>query len=168
MKICVAGVGKPWATDDAVGPTIVRQLASRFEAAPPATGVDLAFTTSSEPAVDLLHLMEGADQVIIIDAVRSGAPPGTIHRQVWLPGLIESRGVERASSHGLGVREILALAAELGRLPDQVFLWGVEVVSTEPGYGLSPPVAAVLPNVVEQFSQILAIYLKAALERGKS
>lgn len=162
MKLSVIGIGKPWATDDAVGPTIVRQLASRFEDAP-AAGVELTFTTSSEPAVDLLHLMAGADQVIIIDAVRSGAPPGAIHRQVWLPGLIESRGVERASSHGLGVREILALAAELGRLPEQVYLWGVEIVSTEPGRGLSPSVAAALPDVIEQFSQTLATYLiKAA------
>ncbi|MCB9078107.1 MAG: hydrogenase maturation protease [Anaerolineaceae bacterium] len=161
-KICVVGVGKPWATDDAIGPIIVRRLASRFEARPPTVGVDLVFTTSTEPAVDLLHLIQGNDQLIIIDAVWSGAPPGVIHRQVWLPGLIESRGVERASSHGLGVREILALAAELSRLPDQVFLWGVEVVSTEPGRGLSPQVAAALPDLVEQFSQTLAIYLKTA------
>lgn len=162
MKICVVGVGKPWATDDAVGPTIVRQLASHFEDVSPAAGVDLTFTTSTEPAVDLLHLIEGNDQLIIIDAVQSGAPPGAIHRHVWLPDLIGSRGVERASSHGLGVREILALAAELNRLPDQVFLWGVEVVSTEPGHGLSPQVAAALPDIVEQLSQTLAIYLKPA------
>lgn len=154
MKICVVGIGKSWATDDGVGPIIVRRLASYFEDVPPAAGIELTFTTSPEPAVDLLHLMDACDILIIIDAVRSGAPPGTIHRQVWLPGLLESRGVERASSHGLGVREILALAGELDRLPEQVLLWGIEVVSTEPGQRLSPRVAAALDDVVEQFSHI--------------
>ncbi|MCB0196735.1 MAG: hydrogenase maturation protease [Anaerolineae bacterium] len=167
MKLRVVGIGKAWATDDAVGPIIVRRLAVRFENALPVNHkIDLTFANSPEPAVDLLHMLDDCDILIIIDAVRSGALPGTIHQHVWLPDLIESRGVERTSSHGLGVREILALAAELDRLPEHIFLWGIEVVSTEPGDTLSPPVAMALDDVVKQLSQTLEIYIKTIVERG--
>lgn len=167
MKVCVVGVGKPWAGDDGVGPAVVGRLADRFEGMPPVQGVDLTFSTSPEPAVDLLRLMDGCDILIIIDAVRSGAPPGTIHRQAWLPGLLQPRGLGRASSHGLGVHEMLALAGALNRLPRQVFLWGIEIVSTEPGQGLSPQVTAALDDIVESISQTLAVYTDAILERGE-
>ena len=160
MKINVVGVGKPWATDDAVGPIIVHRLAAHFETLSPVDEIDLSFTRSSEPAADLLGLIEACNTLIIIDAVWSGAPVGTIHQQVWRPDCLESQGVERASSHGLGVREILALANELDQLPQEVLLWGIEIASTEPGQELSPAVAAVLDDVVEQFSQTLAIYIK--------
>ncbi|MCB0212297.1 MAG: hydrogenase maturation protease [Anaerolineae bacterium] len=161
MKLRVVGVGKPWATDDAVGPLIVRRLAARFEDALPAHHkIKLSFATVLEPAVDLLYMINGCDILIIIDAVRSDAAPGTIHRHIWQPDLLESRGIERASSHGLGVREILALVGELNRLPKDVFLWGIEILSTEPGDTLSPPVAMALDNVVEQLSQTLVSYIK--------
>ena len=167
MNIRIVGIGKPWARDDAVGPIIVHRLAAHFETLPPVDGIDLAFTTSSEPAADLLGLMEGCNTLIIIDAVRSGSPIGTIHQQVWHPDCLESRGVERASSHGLGVREILALANELDQLPQEVLLWGIEIASTEPGLELSPSVAASLDEMVEQFNQLLATVIAQATFEAK-
>ena len=150
MRLCVVGIGNRWASDDGVGPEVVHRLQAEV---PPDCPVTFATLPQADPA--LLELMGRCDRLILVDAVVSGAPPGTVHRERWRSGLLGERGVERASSHGLGLREVLELAATLGRLPVQVELWGVEIVSTAPGEGLSPAVAAALPAIVAQLRQEL-------------
>ena len=150
MRLCVVGIGNRWASDDGVGPEVVRRLQDEVPPDRPVT-----FATLPQADLALLELMDRCDRLILVDAVVSGAPPGTVHRERWRPGLLEGRGVERASSHGLGLREVLALAASLGRLPAQVGLWGVEIVSTAPGEGLSPAVAAALPAIVARLRREL-------------
>jgi len=160
MQIVVAGIGNSWASDDGVGPAIVKRLQIAYQAsrkygksADPA--MKTRFLTLPQADVSLIDRVVGCDLLILIDAVSSEAPPGTLHRELWRPDLLVSRGVERASSHGIGIREILDLAAVLGQLPEHVLLWGIEVASTKPGPTLSPAVAAVLPTIVEQLRQEL-------------
>ncbi len=167
MDVFVVGVGNPWALDDGVGVAAVRRLQSEYiatsqlrhdqdRAEPP----QITFLILPQPAVELIELMNRCKLLIVVDAVQSGAPPGTIHHEVWQPHLTDSRGVERASSHGLGIGQVLNLAAALKRLPEQVILWGVEIASTEPGPGLSPDVAAAVPCLVDRLCQALAAYPK--------
>ena len=172
MQIYVVGIGNTWASDDAIGPKVVRQLQAKYPVSSPATGhhhengstltggaqapptpKEVTFVTLSQPAVELIDLMQACDILVLVDAVSSGAPPGAIHRQEWRPGLLDSRGVERASSHGLGVRELLDLAAKLNQLPNRVILWGIEAASTEPGPEISAAVAKAVPNLVDQLGQ---------------
>jgi hydrogenase maturation protease len=152
MRIYVSGIGNPWASDDGIGPELVRRLQTKNH-----RPAGVTFVTLTQP-MDLLDLIEECDVLMVVDAVVSGAPPGTVHCQVWLPGLLSAKGVERASSHGLGVHEVLNLAAQLGRLPAQVILWGVEVASTEPGQGLSPDATAAVPTLVERLDRELTKY----------
>lgn len=160
MHLCIVGIGNSWATDDAVGPKVVRRLrhqppdlARQTNGNQPGLTAEptVTFQTLAQPPVELLDLMEQSDILIVVDAVVSGAaPPGTVHREVWRPGLLVSRGLERVSAHGLGLREMLELATKLEQLPAQVVLFGIEIKSTELGHGLSAEVAEALPQVVEQ------------------
>ena len=77
---------------------------------------------------------------IVIDAVRSGAPPGTIHR-IDLAGSTFRAGPRHGSTHGLGVAEAVELARALDRLPERLELYGIEAGGFETGTGLTPPVA---------------------------
>lgn len=147
MQICVVGVGNVYASDDGVGPEVVRRLHTDSDA------VD--FVTLRQAGVELLDLMDGCDVLFLVDAVSSGVPAGTVHRAEWRSDVLASRGVERASSHGLGVRETLDLAAALDRLPARVVLWGIEVASTEPKRGLSPAVADAVPAIVARLEHEL-------------
>ena len=62
----------------------------------------------------LMDLWEGADRVILVDAMRSGEAPGSVRRLDW--GAAPFAGQELPiSTHGLGPFAILSLAAELGR-----------------------------------------------------
>ena len=158
MRINVVGIGNPWATDDAVGLAVVQQLQAEYTSARLEQHLAddvVTFAALPQAGLSLLDFLAQGEVLILVDAARSHAPPGTLHCETWQPDRLLSRGVERASSHGLGVREALELAAVLRKLPERVILWGIEVASTEPGAGLSPAVAAALPLIVRQLRQAL-------------
>ena len=106
-------------------------------------------------AIGLLELWQGADTAVVIDAVRSGAPPGTIHRldatHAPLPSL-----VRRSSSHTIGIGDAIELARALGTLPRRIRVYGIEGHRFEAGGGLSDEVCAALdPLVGELRTQLL-------------
>jgi hydrogenase maturation protease len=97
----------------------------------------------NEP-LDLLDDWDGDDLAIVVDAVRSGAPPGTV-TLTWLDRLgdvVLPAGCGRASTHGLGVADVFRLACEIGLGPRRVALVGVEGQDFSHGEGLSAPVEA--------------------------
>lgn len=116
MEPLVIGVGNDFAGDDAAGRLVARALEG-------AAGFDVAETHGA--AADIVTLMEGRGRVLIVDACRSGAAAGTLHRLDAtagdLPGWLRS-----VSSHGIGVAEAVALARVLGILPPRVEVWAIE------------------------------------------
>lgn len=155
MTILIAGIGNPWASDDGIGGEVVRRLQERLATEPLAGRPAVRLLALTQPDVALIDAMGDCERLLVVDAVRSAAPPGTLHRVTWTPGSVEDRSVARASSHGLGVREVLELAAAMDRLPAHVELWGIEIASTGPGQGLSPAVAAALPALVEGLLNVI-------------
>lgn len=164
MRTVVVGIGNSWASDDRVGVEIVRRL--QAISPPPAVPDNgeaalgqtkrLSYVIVEQATIDLLDIMTVCDRLIIVDAVISGAPPGTIHQVTWQPNKLASPDMARTSSHGFGIHQVLELASVLKRLPPQVLLWGVEVASTKPGLRLSPDVAAAVPTIVAQIKAMLA------------
>ena len=90
---------------------------------------------------------------MVVDAVRSGAAPGTIH--VWA-GEPELRSRPRsAGSHALGLAEAIALGRALDRLPTRMVVVGVEARDTDLGHGLSPAVAAAVDDAVDAIERMV-------------
>ena len=87
--------------------------------------------------------------VILCDAVRSGAAPGTIHRLEAHRQPIPA-GFFRYSTHAFSVAEAVELARALGQLPPHLVLYGVEGATFTAGVGLSPVVAQAAQAVVRQ------------------
>ena len=75
----------------------------------------------------------------MVDAVSSGAEPGTIHR---LDALTERLPAElsRGSTHAFGLAEAVELARALERLPGRLLVFGIEGKRFDAGAGLSPEV----------------------------
>src|SRR2546425_140515 len=71
--VLVIGVGNEYRSDDGVGLAVLRVLKA---AGLPQT----CFIESNGDAMGLLEAWAAATNVILIDAVASGAAPGTIHR----------------------------------------------------------------------------------------
>lgn len=131
-RALVVGLGSPDRSDDAAGLEAVRLLALL---APP----DVRVAALPGREADLLDLWTGAPLAVVIDAVSSGAPPGTVHRLDAL-GDVLPVSPPHPSSHGLGLGEIIALGKVLGQLPDRLVVVGIEAARFGPGRGLSAPV----------------------------
>ena len=133
-RLVIIGIGNPFRKDDAVGLLVARAIRDK------APGGVVVLEQDGEPTA-LIDAWERADAVIIVDAVSSGAPPGTLHaidvRETPL-----DRDLFRHSTHSFGVAEAVELAKTLGRIPPVVWVNGIEGKDFGAGTGLSPEVLA--------------------------
>lgn len=113
--------------------------------------------------LDLLPYLEGVSDLLIIDAVQTGEPAGTLVR---LEGdAIRAALSLKMSMHQVGLQELLAVSRFQGTLPARVVLWGMEPASLEPGLELSAVVASRLGDLVEAVAEELwgwAVVLRSA------
>ncbi|HEU4943010.1 MAG TPA: hydrogenase maturation protease, partial [Gaiellaceae bacterium] len=105
--------------------------------------------------VSLVEAWNGAEEVFVVDAVRSGSPPGMVHRIDASTGPLPAT-LSAASTHTLGVGEAIELARALGRLPARLVLYGIEAESITAGAELTPSVAAAVDEAVDRLLDELA------------
>jgi hydrogenase maturation protease len=96
----------------------------------------------------LLELWAELDTLVVVDAVLTGAPPGTLHR-VESAGTPLPRELRLASTHAVGVADALELGRAVGRAPGRVVVLGVEGARFGMGDEITPAVAAAVDDVVE-------------------
>ncbi len=125
------GVGNELRGDDAAGLEVARRLG--------------ALECEAEPTA-LMAAWEGAEDVVLVDALSSGGEPGTVRRFDASAGELPE-GFAGASTHGFGLGETIALARALATLPARVVVYGIEGADFRQGAGLSPAVAAAVDEV---------------------
>ena len=124
----VIGVGRLDRGDDALGRHAARLLRRRLAA-------EIAVVECPGEMYDLIEAWEGAEAVIIIEAVSSGAPPGTLFR---LDAQRDVLPPDRATAtHGFGLAAAIELARTLDLLPHNMIVYSVEGAEFEPGLSLS-------------------------------
>ena len=117
MLTLVVGVGNPWRGDDAAGLVVADRVRAQ------ARGV--LVETLEGDASALVHLWAGHDDVALVDAASSGAPPGTLHELRHGDGTLPAAAL-RSSTHAFGVADAVGLAAALGRLPARLEIYAIE------------------------------------------
>ncbi|MDT7042835.1 hydrogenase maturation protease [Candidatus Nitronereus thalassa] len=154
--IRVIGIGNNMAGDDALGPLTIQAMKAK-----PLDDVELIEAGMS--GLRILDVMKGADVVILIDAVRSGRIPGTIHRLV-IPddlGLLKQSAWNSGatSTHGFGLGETLTLSHTLGTLPPNTLVYGIELSHTNIGTDVSSSVKKAIQSVVSTIKKDVEAYL---------
>ena len=144
-RTVVIGIGNAMRGDDAAGVEVVSRLR---ELVPP----DVEVVACDEEPSRLIEAWEGADAVVLVDTVTSGAPPGTLHRFDAGKEPIPAREL-RSSTHAIGLAETIELARALGRLPQHVVVHGIEGASFEAGAPLSPDVEAAVSRLVDTIGE---------------
>ncbi|BAV34412.1 hydrogenase [Sulfuricaulis limicola] len=147
-QVKIIGIGSPFG-DDRFGWEAAQALRHSPVLDDDSSGW-IEITILDRPGALLPLHWQGADIVILLDAVRSGATPGTRHRldACDLPGAGGS-----CSSHGFGIASAIGLARALGNMPSRLLLRGVEADPGWSGSGLSPGVAATLPAFVRDIAE---------------
>ncbi len=151
MKTLIIGLGNPLVTDDSIGLRVVAELRPLVAGRP-----EIELAEDYWGGLRLMERMVGYDRAIVIDAICTGAPPGTIHL-LTPDGLATQRS---ASAHDVN----LATALQFGRqadaqLPDNehIRLVGIEAEDIlNFGEQCTPAVEAAIPRAVETVLQVLS------------
>jgi hydrogenase maturation protease len=142
MRVVVLGIGNVLMSDEGIGVHAVDALQERFVLPDNVEVVDGGTT-----GMELLPDIEGAQHLIVVDAVRVGVPPATVVRMEGdeVPAFFKTK----ISPHQVGLCDVLAALRFSGGAPDHVVLIGVQPVSLEMAMELSPQVAAVMDQVLD-------------------
>ena len=129
-------------SDDGAGIKLVQYLAENYHFPP-----DVIVFDGGTLGLDLLPQLEGIDRLLIVDAVETGKPPGSLIRLSGeeIPIVMETK----LSPHQMGLKDLLAVSMLLGVKPPEMVLLGVQPETIEIGLDLSPAVAAQFDTLVQ-------------------
>jgi hydrogenase maturation protease len=141
----IIGCGNRDRGDDAAGLLV----ASRLRA------VKIDALDCAGDLLELLDLWTPASDVILVDAVITGQPEGTVtvfdatHTSL-------SRETFASSTHAIGVAEVVELARVLHLTPARLRIFGIESKQFEPGSQPSAPVLQAVEQVAAMIAQEIA------------
>ncbi len=138
MGRIVIGVGNRDRGDDAAGIAVAEQVTGTISRVVPSG------------AMDLYELWTAHDSVVIVDAMRSDATPGTVRHFDVSTTPLPSEAF--ASTHSFGPATGIELARALGRLPARIEVIGIEVGDLAVGSVMSEPVEAAVEDLVAELS----------------
>ena len=136
----IIGCGNRDRGDDGAGVMVaerVRELGAKAEIC---TGEALA----------LIEVWNGTDDVVVVDAVVTGAPAGKVW--LWDGGQVRIQESLSLSTHGFGVAEAIRLARVLDRLPKRLRVFGIEGQRFDVGVDISPEVLRAVEEVAKQIT----------------
>lgn len=116
LNTVIAGLGS-WQGDDQAGWRLIELLRK-------CASLRAQLVALQEPT-ELITYLDGCHRLVIVDACLSGAAPGSIFRFRWPDVRIDQLRSE--SSHSFGIGSTLHLSERLGKLPQQVVVFGIEV-----------------------------------------
>ena len=137
----VLGLGNPLMGDDGLGLAVLERLCAEWDVPEAVELVD-----GGTWGMTLLPLIEDATHLVLIDAIRTGAPPGTVVEleRERLPRYL----AHKLSPHQIDLKEVLALAELRGTLPDQTVAIGAEPGEVVLSTVLTPPLQEAVEAVV--------------------
>lgn len=118
MNILVLGIGNTLLRDEGVGVRVIESLTTRY-----ALPDEVEVLDGGTAGMDLLDAISGRDVLIVCDAVKADAPPGTVVRITGddVPACFRNK----LSPHQVGLSDVLATLKLLGELPPVVSIVGI-------------------------------------------
>lgn len=138
--VVVIGIDNIFRRDDGVASAVLTQAGPRLAERARVVRLD------GEPG-RVVEQWTGTALTVVIDAMRAGVAPGTVHR-LAVEDLPSS--TMRGGTHSAGLAEAVELGRALDRLPRCLVVYGVEGADFSEGVGLSDPVRRAVPDVVDQ------------------
>lgn len=141
-KVLLIGIGNEFREDDGLGLYVSRHdKITRLR--------NVAIIENSGDGMAMMDAWKDGRKVILIDAVRSGRPAGTIFYFDLLKDPIPS-GLFNISTHNIGIPDCITLSKKLDLLPEKLFFYGVEGKNFGHGKKLSPVVKTATDILIDQ------------------
>lgn len=151
-EITVLAVGNLIMGDDGIGPAILSRLVADRGDDP-----RIWFEDGGLGGMRLLDVVRQSPRLLILDAIASHLPPGTVLRigGDQVPRMLASK----LSPHQVGLLDVLTAARLLEDEPDVVEVVGVVPALLGLQVGLSDPVEAAIGEAVERAHEVLDEWL---------
>lgn len=146
MSTRIIGCGNLHRSDDAAGVLVAKRLRE----------FGIAADVQPGSAFELVESWYRDEDVILVDAVLTGSPVGTVH--VWSGKSLKVPSNPQVSSHGFGVAEAISLARILQLLPKTLNVYGIEGKN----FGIGETVSAEVLKSVEDVAQQIAASVSQA------
>lgn len=141
MRIVILGVGNVLLKDEGVGIHVIHALQDSLLP----TDIELEIIDGGT-SPNVLHLLERADKLIIIDAVAGGGEPGSVYR--FRADDIIPEGKHIVSLHQIGLLESLKVMEYMGGRPKDMVIIGVEPKEMGWGLELSSELEQKVPQII--------------------
>jgi hydrogenase maturation protease len=141
-KVVVLGMGNLLRRDEGLGVRALQRLQERYNAPP-----NVEYVDGGTLGLDLISYLEFSHKLIVLDAILSEGPPGTLVRIVndEIPAFL---GI-KTSQHESGLTDLLAVARLRDCAPDEVVVLGLHPETVELGWELSSTIAMRLDILVD-------------------
>jgi len=147
--VLVLGLGNELLGDDGFGPVLIREIERQYRESSEVECLD-----GGTQGLALLGRISRRKTLIVLDALMTGQPPGTV--SVFAGEDIFHRSSHRSTTaHEGNAGELLAAARLLQELPEQIFLVGMEPETVRTQLGLSKAVEDGLPTALERACQLI-------------
>jgi len=140
-RTVILGVGNLLLSDEGVGVHVANRL-MEMELPP---GVEVI--EGGTHGFRLMNIVIEADRLVVVDAVKGGASPGSIYR-FDIKDAPSYPAAFKTSAHQVGILEVIHLSELVGPIPETTII-GVEPKSLAMGLELSSEVEEKLPKVIE-------------------
>ncbi len=161
MRTILMGIGNILMQDEGIGVHVVREIERRYSFNPFIEIID-----AGTLGLEILYMLQdGVDNLVVVDAVMGGKPPGTIYtfkneevKKYYLK--------HKLSAHEVGFSEVLALLEVIGKpVRQNLVLVGIEPVSFEVSLELHEKTASRMEDLVKTVLQELKHIGIEALEK---
>jgi hydrogenase maturation protease len=153
LKQLVLGLGNEILTDDGIGLRLVSDLENLYSDA------DLDFRTSALGGLELLDIISDYDEVILVDALKTGLqPPGTV--QSFVPEEFQDT-LHLSNLHDISFLTALELGKRTGvMIPCSIRIIGVEIIEDRVfSAEFSPCIAGMYNQILEKVSHLVQCFL---------
>lgn len=139
----VLGLGNILLQDEGVGVAVIERMQRRYR-----VPAEVELLDGGTSGMSLLDDIRSREHLLVVDAVRTGKPPGTevVLRGDEVPDFL----CNKVSPHQLALSDVLASLALMNQSPREVMVIGMEPLSLETHLGLSALVASRLQALTER------------------
>ncbi|MCW4052642.1 MAG: hydrogenase maturation protease [Candidatus Bathyarchaeota archaeon] len=151
QKIVIVGIGNVLCRDEGVGVHVIEELKEYN------LPYNVEVHDCGTGGLDVLEFLEGSDKAIIVDAVIGEMEPGEIYHVRLDEVDARDEKMKMLSLHELDLVKAIEIGKRAYKIPENIFVIGIEPKNVELGMDLTAEVRQAIPRVIQDIFEIIEL-----------